>query len=111
MAKKKETQNQTRLRGLIEEATADCYELSEQFEGLFNMIEENLRFPFQAKVIGQSIEVTDVATSPFAFGIQAICKQNGEDYRIDLTSLEWFGEPPGFEWIEAYLEWLKTAVE
>ena len=37
--------NQTRLAEMIEEATVDCYNESEQVTGWFTMIDDNLRSP------------------------------------------------------------------
>ena len=45
-----------RLDELIEDATVDCYNESEQIPGLFTMMEENLVVPFKTTLLG--IEVT-----------------------------------------------------
>ena len=41
---------------MIEEATVDAYNDSEQITGMFTMIEDNLKIPFETKVLG--VEVT-----------------------------------------------------
>ena len=48
------------LDELIEEATVDCYNESEQVTGLFTMIEEHLDLPFQATVLGMPVTVASV---------------------------------------------------
>ena len=53
MAKKATDKDRARLRELIEEATVDCYDESEQHVGLLTMIEENVECPFPATVIGE----------------------------------------------------------
>jgi hypothetical protein len=40
--------SEDRLTAMIEEATVDCYDESEQLTGWFTMIEENLEVPFHA---------------------------------------------------------------
>ena len=41
------TISNARLEAMVEEATVDCYNEEEQATGLFTMIEENLRVPFE----------------------------------------------------------------
>lgn len=110
MAKKKADKDRERLRALIEEATVDCYGVEEEHTGMMTMVEENVVCPFAAKVIGESVEVTALESHSHGFGVNAVCRYKGKDYRIDITSLEWpKAKPEGFEWIEAYLSWLDTA--
>ena len=46
---------------LIEEATVDCYDEEEQHSGLLTMIENEVVFPFAAKVIGAIVRSTGIA--------------------------------------------------
>ena len=109
MAKKAADKDRTRLRALIEEATVDCYAESEEHMGLMNMIEENVVCPFPAKVIGEPVEVVELRAPEAGFGLDAVCRYKGKDYRIDISSLEWpKKKPDGFEWIEAYQSWLAS---
>ena len=48
------------LNELIEEATTDAYNESEQAGGFFAMIEENLALPFVTQVLGQEVTVAKV---------------------------------------------------
>lgn len=74
--------------------------------GLVNMIEEEVTCPFQAKVIGEEVEVAKICGPESGFGLDAVCRYKGKDYRLDIGSLEWpKKKPKGFEWIEAYLLW------
>src|SRR5689334_22116208 len=108
MASKKPSRNRDRLQALIEEATVDCDDESEQFQGLVNMIEENVACPFPARVIGENVEVTALESPSDGFGVKAVCQYKGKEYRIDVSSLEWGKKrPKGFEWLEAYFEWLR----
>jgi hypothetical protein len=107
MAKKAAGKGQARLQALIEEATVDCNDESEAHQGFVNLIEENVVCPFKAKVIGEEVEVVELRGPEAGFGMDAICRYKGKDYRVDMNSLEWpKKKPEGFEWIEAYRLWL-----
>jgi hypothetical protein len=109
MAKKSADKDRARLRELIQEATVDCYDDSEQHMGLMNMVEENVVCPFKARVIGEEVEVVELRAPDAGFGLDAVCRYKGKDYPIDVNSLEWpKSKPEGFEWIEAYLAWRAT---
>jgi hypothetical protein len=47
-----------RLEKLIEAATVDCYDEEEQHSGLLTMIEDEVVFPFDAKVMGEIVQIT-----------------------------------------------------
>ena len=109
MAKKARGKDRERLQALIEEATIDCYGEYEEHTGLMSMIEENVVCPFQAKVIGEDVEVVELRSPQSGFGLDAVCRSKGKDYRMDISSLEWpKKKPKGFEWIEAYQAWRAT---
>ena len=40
------------LDKLIEEATVDCYDESEEIGGIFTLMEENLAVPFKTTILG-----------------------------------------------------------
>ena len=48
------------LDKMIEEATVDCYDEQEQASGFFTMIEDNLVFPFTARVFGIDVSVVGI---------------------------------------------------
>ena len=110
MAKKPTDKDRARLRALIEEATVDCYnDESDEHMGLMSMIEKNVVCPFKAKVIGEEVEVVELQCPQDGFGLDAVCRSKGKDYKVDVSSLEWPKQKPeGFEWIEAYLLWRST---
>ena len=109
MAKKPAPKDEARLRELIEEATVDCYNEFEEFQGMVNMIEENVVCPFKAKVIGEEVEVVELQGPESGFGMDAVCRYKGKEYRLDIGALEWPKQKPeGYEWIEAYLLWRTT---
>jgi len=95
-----------RLDELIEEATIDCYNEDEQHSGLLTMIEDEVVFPCEAKVMGDVVRITGMKWPDHGYGLQFTCEKNGETYAIDVGSIEWVEPlPEGFEWIEAYLSW------
>ncbi len=97
-----------RLQELIEEATVDAYGEDEQHTGLLTMIGDNVVCPFKAKIIGEEVKATAFEHPESGYGLKVMCRYKGETYPIDITSLEWIDPlPEGFEWIEAYFEWLK----
>ncbi len=48
--------SQKHLDKLLEEATVDCYDEYEVFTGVVITLAENLPFPFDAKVIGETVK-------------------------------------------------------
>lgn len=95
------------LDELIEQATIDCYNESEQVTGLFTMIEEHLALPFETTVLGTaaSVERIDVTVED---AIIAICQRDGHLQTIAVLDLPIPAPvPDGWEWIEAYRRWLQ----
>jgi Calcium binding len=101
------TADARRLEALVEEATVDCYDETEQALGLFTMIEDRLELPFQARVLG--VEVTVVAVEQGDDGTPvAVCQRGRETQRICLLDLPLPSPPPkGAEWIAAYRHWAR----
>ena len=94
------------LDELIEQATVDCYNDSEQATGLFTLLDEHLDTPFRTTVLGVSVTVTgiDVTTSD---QIIAICRHDGHRQTVPILDLPLpTPAPDGWEWIEAYRRWL-----
>jgi hypothetical protein len=94
------------LDKLIEEATVDCYDESEQAIGLCTMIEENLAVPFKTKILGVDVSVTGIETGDDGIA-KAICERGRERQLISVTDLPLpKPSPEGAEWIAAYRRWL-----
>ncbi len=91
------------LEKLIEEATVDCYDESECLSGFAVMMEDNLEFPFTAKVIGEEVIVTGVTEEKDK--ILAKCERKGKKYNIDILDIEFTSLVKGSEWIDAYKKW------
>ena len=94
-----------RLEELVEEATVDAYNESEQASGLFTMMEDNLKLPFETEVLGVSVIVEKVDMTNDD-QIVAVCARAGQKQEIPIVSLPLPSPPPeGWEWIAAYRYW------
>ena|SRR5437879_1647093 len=60
MTKRRAEKDRDRLGAPIEEAIVDCYGPEKQVTGLQCTIDENVVFPFRAKVIGGTVEVLKI---------------------------------------------------
>jgi hypothetical protein len=90
---------------MIEEATVDCYNPSEQATGWFTLIEENLRCPFETQLLGIPVTVEKVDLNPDE-AIVAICRRGKHRQTIPILNLPLSPPlPGGAEWIEAYRRW------
>ena len=99
--------SRARLEQLVEEATVDCYDESEQCTGLFTMIEEYLDIPFVTTVLGVAVTVTTVDITDDD-RIVAICRRGRDLLRIALLDLPMPDpRPVGWEWVEAYRHWAR----
>ena len=96
------------LDELIQEATVDCYNDSEQATGLFTMVEENVGFPFATKILGSPVTVEGIDLVG-EHEIVAVCSNGTEHQKIRLADLPLPSPPPdGAEWIAAYRRWIST---
>jgi hypothetical protein len=99
--------SEARLDELIEEATVDCYNESEQISGLFNMLEERLAVPFTTNLLGMEIVVERIDITDEE-EIVAICQRGRDRQRISILDLPLpRPKPAGAEWIEAYRRWAR----
>ena len=97
--------SQAKLRKLIEDATVDAYNDSEQRVGFLTMIQENLQLPFKTNVLGIEVlvERVDMTASE---QIVAVCRNGRTRQRIAILDLPLPSPlPRGVEWIEAYCHW------
>jgi len=95
------------LDKLIEEATVDCYNESEEVTGIFTMIEDNLAVPFATKMLGVEVTVERVDLNN-ADEIVAVCRRGREKLRVPVIDLPLPGpKPKGAEWIDAYRRWAR----
>ena len=72
------------------------------------MIEENLKLPFESKVLEMLVQVVSLDIRDDGNGIIAVCKRGRERQAISLMDLPLpTSAPEGAEWIEAYRYWGK----
>jgi Calcium binding len=95
------------LDRLIEEATVDCHDESEQVAGFYTMLEDNLTLPFETQVLGvkvtvESLDLTDGEE------IVAVCRRGQARQVIPIHHLPLPTSPVrGAEWIEAFRRWAR----
>jgi len=93
------------LDNLIEVATIDAYNESEQVTGFFTLIEDNLVVPFTTRVLGQLVTVTGIDITE-SHQIVAICTFENAIQAIPVLDLPIPTPlPEGVEWIAAYRRW------
>ncbi len=91
---------------MIEEATVDCYNESEQVTGWFTMIEDNLEVPFETTVLGVQLTVERIDLDR-SEQIVAFCRRGHERQFLPILDLPLpTPSPGGAEWIEAFRRWL-----
>ncbi len=94
-----------RLEEMIEAATVDCYNESEQVTGWLTMIEDNLAVPFVTTVLGLAVTVERVDLSG-GDQLVAVCTCGRHRQALPILDLPLPTPPPdGAEWIEGYRRW------
>jgi hypothetical protein len=105
--KKASTLSAARLAEMIEEATVDAHDESEQATGWFTMFENELELPFETEVLGVRVTVETIDLRDDN-RIVAVCKRGKEKQVIGITELPLSApRPAGAERIEAYRAWLR----
>ena len=105
-AAKKTRISEAALSAMIEEATVDAYDESEQATGWFTMFEEHLELPFETTVLGTVVTVVSIDLRDYG-QLNAICTRGRHRQAISLAELPLpTPRPAGSEWIEAYRHWL-----
>ncbi len=99
--------DEQQVREALDDALVDAYSDYEQHSGLLTMIEEQLRFPFQAKVLGQVVTVVGMEwPEDDEFGLDLVCERNGQRHRVEARSVDLVPPlPAGHLYLAAYLEW------
>ncbi len=94
------------LDKLIEEATVDCYNDSEEITGIFTMLED-LTVPFATKLLGLEVVVERVDLNK-AGEIVAVCRRGRERPRVPVNDLPLPEPKPKWaEWIDVYRRWAR----
>lgn len=94
-----------RLLALIDQATVDAYNESEQTTGFFTMIDEELAVPFATQWLGVQVIVEAVALTEDE-RIVVVCSRGRHRQRLPILDLPLPDPAPeGAEWVEAYRAW------
>jgi hypothetical protein len=95
-----------KLRALIDQATSDSVDESDEHAGLLSMIREEVVCPFRARVSGEDVDCVRFEWPKNGYGLNAVCKAKGKTLVVDIANVEAVEPlPKGHEWIEAYFAW------
>jgi hypothetical protein len=95
-----------KIRALIDQATSDSIDESDEHAGLLSMIREEVACPFSARIAGEPVECVRFDWPKNGYGLNAVCKSKAKTHVVDISMLEWVEpRPKGHEWIEAYFAW------
>jgi hypothetical protein len=94
-----------KFQAMVEEATVDCYNPSEQATGWFTMLDEHLKVPFETLLLGVPVTVEKVDLNQNE-DIVAICRRGKHRQTVPILDLPLSSPlPSGAEWIEVYRRW------
>lgn len=95
------------LAAMVEESLVDAYDDDEQRVGIYTMVEDHLKLPFETEVLGVPVTVERVDLTPGG-AIVAICARGNKRQQIPILDLTLPSPvPEGAEWIEAYRYWVE----
>ncbi len=108
MKKKKFVTSEKQLEKMLADATVDCYGEDEAFSGVLCTVEDNLPFPFEAQVVGETVRVIgiDERRSDLGRGIIAKVRKGSKEYSVALSELEIPENFKGRKWMELYEYWI-----
>jgi hypothetical protein len=96
----------TKLRVLIDQATSESVDESDEHAGLLSMIREEVVCPFRARVAGEEVECVRFEWPKNGYGLNAVCNSKGKTLVVDIGMVEGIEPlPKGHEWIDAYFAW------
>ena len=70
-----------KLRALIDQATGDSVDESDEHAGLLSMIREEVVCPFRARVAGEDVECVRFEWPKNGYGLNAVCKSEDQNTR------------------------------
>ena len=82
-----------KLRALIDRATSDSIDESDEHAGLLSMIREEVVCPFRARVSGEEVECVRFEWPKNGYGLNAVCKSKGKTRVVDIfqADIRWVG--------------------
>jgi hypothetical protein len=95
------------LEVALEDATVDANGEDERHSGLLSAIQEELDFPFEVQVLGETVTVVDMEwPEKDEFGLDLVVERNGQRHRIEARSVNLLPPlPKGHLYLAAYLDW------
>jgi hypothetical protein len=101
------TSDRSKIQALIDQATTDSNDESDEHAGLLSMIREEVKCPFRARVQGEDVECLRLEWPTKGYGLNAVCRTGkGKSRVVEIGQLEWVEPlPTGYPWIEAYFAW------
>ena len=98
--------NRGKLRALIDQATGDSVDESDEHAGLLSVIREEVIMPLPARFAGEDVDCVRLEWPKNGYGLNAVCKSKDKTQVVDIGALQWVEPlPKGHEWIEAYFAW------
>jgi hypothetical protein len=97
--------SEAELDALIEEATVDASDESEQILGFHTMLDEHLDMPFKTEVLGVEVTVEKIDLTDDD-QIVVVCTRDKSRQTMPVLDLPLPSPPPrGAEWIDAFRRW------
>jgi hypothetical protein len=99
--------DKTEVHEALENATVDAHDEGERHTGLLTAIQDELAFPFQVQVLGETVVVVDMEwPENDEFGLDLVVERNGQRHRIEARSANLLPPfPEGHLYLAAYLDW------
>ena len=103
--------DEAKLKALLAEATAHCFDEEDEFWGMFSALVRGLSFPLQATVSGEAVTLTglDGHTSDRQAGVMAQAQMGDQEKSVHLGEVELVdADATSAEWLAAYRLWAST---
>jgi hypothetical protein len=100
--------DEAKLKALLAEATAHCFDEEDEFWGMFSALVRGLSFPLQATVSGEAVTLTglDGHTSNLETGVMAQAQMGDQEKSVHLGEVELVdADAASAEWLAAYKLW------
>jgi len=95
-----------RLRAMIDQATGDSLDESDEHAGLLSTVRAEVVCPFPVRLAGEDVECVRLEWPKKGYGLNAVCKSKAKTQVVDISVLEFVEPlPKGHEWIEAFFAW------
>lgn len=103
--------DESKLKTLLEEAIAHCYDEEDEFWGIFSALVGRISFPLQTTIHGEAVTLVgmDGHTSAPEAGVMARIEKSGQEESVALADLE-AADPnaAGAEWLAVYRFWQRN---